>query len=205
MRRPATAEEIHTGWANEVPNLDPLVDAPCAMSGMERLALFSLAAGTRPRNYLEIGSYRGGSALIVTHAMNVSGNADGRLTLIDPWETDESWKVSEIDPEVWVRISSRTTRIKARSPEAVNALHREFNMALIDGEHTEEAALADLRAVWNVLLPDGIVLVHDWRMASVRSAVEQFQKETSNLIPFGLVAEDHKCQMGLWLGRKWHP
>ena len=196
MRRPVTDTEMMASWAAEVPNLDPLVEAPCAMSGMERLSLFALVAGLRPQRYLEVGSFRGGSALIVTHAMNVSGNADGRLTLVDPGE------VCAIAPDVWIRIQDRAELIVGYSPNALGVLTPGFDFVLIDGDHSEPAALADLKAAWPLLAPGGTLLAHDWRMPTVRRAIEAFVKETPDLIAFGLIAEDHRKQMGLWLARK---
>jgi len=48
-----------------------LWEAPCFMNLAERLLLFSLAYSRAPERYVEIGTARGGSALIVNEAFRL--------------------------------------------------------------------------------------------------------------------------------------
>jgi hypothetical protein len=54
-------------------DLTKIFDAPAQRSMGERMTLFSLTLGRRPARALEIGSFRGGSAQIIVHAMDLNG------------------------------------------------------------------------------------------------------------------------------------
>ena len=142
-------------------DLAGVFDAPAQLTPVERLILFSLVVGLRPRHAVEIGSFRGGSAAIIVHAMDL--NDHGSLTLVDP--------TPEISDAVWARIRHRATLIKAPSPQAVAGLACDF--ALIDALHTTAAVKADLAALQAVLSPGGVVLLHDAHYAEVKRGIDE--------------------------------
>src|SRR5512143_1891755 len=82
----ACASEINLG------DLDVVQWAPVWMTRAERLLLYTLAFCLRPKRYLEIGTLKGGSALLVNAALN-SLQAEGRLVCVDP--------KPQMDPEHW--------------------------------------------------------------------------------------------------------
>src|SRR3954465_12436830 len=66
----APAMSYHPGASDlDLTALNIIEDAPVEMTRGERLMLFSLTFALRPARYLEIGTFRGGSAMIVCAAM----------------------------------------------------------------------------------------------------------------------------------------
>jgi len=142
-------------------DLAKVFEAPAQLTPVERMLLFSLVIGLRPKHAIEIGSFRGGSADIMVHAMDL--NDHGSLTLIDP--------TPEISDELWSRIRHRATLIKAASPGALAGLSCDF--AMIDATHETQAVKADLAAVRGAMSPGGVVLLHDAHYVEVRRGIEE--------------------------------
>jgi predicted O-methyltransferase YrrM len=144
--------------------------APVWMTRAERLALFALAFGLRPQRYLEIGTFRGGSALVVEAAMSAAGNAAGRLICVDP--------APQIAPEHWQRLMSRTTLLTARSPECLPAALATaggpFDLALIDGDHSYAGVLADAEGALPLLADGAYMLFHDNFYPEIGAALRDF-------------------------------
>src|SRR5205807_1671245 len=67
--------------------------APVLMTRTERLMLYALIAGLRPLRYLEIGSFKGGSALLVSSAMD-EVRSSGVIVCLDPQPQirDDHWE-----------------------------------------------------------------------------------------------------------------
>jgi len=63
------------------------------MTRRERLLLYTLTLCLNPRRYLEIGSFEGGSSLIVCSALDTLDNAPGRIFMVDPefMVAEETW------------------------------------------------------------------------------------------------------------------
>lgn len=137
------------------------------MTMPERLLLYALVAGLAPERTLEIGTFLGGSALIIAAALDdVDG---GRMWCIDP------------DPRVaaddWGRIEHRATLIAEGSPEAL-AKAREmagapFDFALIDGDHSLAGVRRDIEGTLAVLADESWILFHDAHFGDVRVAIDE--------------------------------
>lgn len=156
-------------------DLMAVFDAPAQLSMTERLALFSLVLGRGPRRAVEIGSYRGGSARIIVHAMDLLDA--GALVMIDP--------APQLAPGLWERIAHRATLITEPSPAAFAAVDGNFDFAFIDAMHTEENIYADLTAVAGRLTPGGIVLLHDVLYPPLQAGVRRVLRERPELIDCG--------------------
>ncbi len=63
-------------------NLAAVLTAPAEMLLPERLLLYSLIFGLRPKRYVEIGTFRGGSTVIACAAMDDVG--EGKILCIEP-------------------------------------------------------------------------------------------------------------------------
>lgn len=176
--------------ASGIPNLEELRKAPAALSASERLALFTHIFTFRPKNYLEVGTLLGGSALIVAHAMNESGNDEGRLVLVDPCTA------CEIDEVVWSKIERRSIRICNFSQNVLPSLLPGFDCIFIDGDHSEASAFSDLTAAWRILSADGSILIHDVNNMNVRSAVERFLVKHEDASDCGLLSHTGHEQYG---------
>ena len=84
--------------------------------------------------------------------------------------------------EVCEKMGGRPNVFLHRLPslDAAGSFRKEFDWIYIDGDHSYSAVLADLRAWWDKLKPDGILVCDDfgWRdesgALSVAAAAEDF-------------------------------
>jgi predicted O-methyltransferase YrrM len=143
--------------------------APMWMSRAERLLIYTLAFTLRPQRYLEIGTFQGGSALVVCAALDAL-QSNGRLTCIDP--------EPRIAPEHWRQIAHRTTLHKGYSPqilaEASCSAGGQFDLTLIDGDHSYAGALRDAIGALPYLQSGGYMLFHDCFFSEVERAINDF-------------------------------
>ena len=153
-RRPASFQKVY--------------GAPALMSPQERVLLYGLTFALAPKRYLEIGTCRGGSAVIVSAAMDDLGQ--GSAFGLDPEPA--------VAPETLAEIGHRFTLVTGHSPRDIQGLDDraggKFDLLLVDGDHSYEATLADLRGVLPVASPDAVILIHDAYNAEVRRAVDDF-------------------------------
>ena len=91
-----------------------LSEAPVLMLPSERRLLFALVQALRPRSCVEIGTHKGGSALITVAALDQIGA--GTLVCIDPTPL--------IAEAHWERIAHRATLLTGGSPEILGEAHR---------------------------------------------------------------------------------
>jgi len=49
-----------------------------------------------------------------------------------------------------------------------------FDVILIDGDHSYEATIIDLNGSWEVLVPGGTIMVHDYGIELTKNAVDEF-------------------------------
>jgi SAM-dependent methyltransferase len=140
---------------------------PAHMTSAERVLLYGLTFGLRPRRTLEIGTFRGGSALVICAALDDIGN--GTLTCVDP--------VPQIAPEHWAQVSHRATLFAEPSPDALPramaAAGGPFDLALIDGDHEFPGVVRDIEGVLPVLAPEAHLLFHDAHYWEVADAIDR--------------------------------
>lgn len=121
-------------------------------------------------SYLEIGSYLGGS--IQPHLLDPKCRRIYSIDKRPPSQPDErgfDWIYQNNSTkrmlEMLKTVSSDTGKISTvdgdtRTIEPANILDR-FQLCFIDGEHTDEAAIADFEFCLRVLDDDGAILFHD--------------------------------------------
>jgi predicted O-methyltransferase YrrM len=152
-------------YDEKAPDVARVLDAPASMRLAERLMIYALVVGLEPGRVLEIGTARGGTAWIIVQAMNHVGH--GRLVCVDP---DPLW-----DDELQPGLSERAVLVRGRSPEAIPECAQvaggNFDMALIDGDHSYHAVTADIDAVMPHLAAGGRLLFHDWNYEPVAQAI----------------------------------
>lgn len=133
----------------------------------ERVLLYAVVAGLAPERVLEIGTFRGGSALIIAAALDDVGG--GQMWCIDP-----DPRVEEAD---WRRIEHRATMIAEPSPEALTkareAAGGAFEFALIDGDHSLDGVRRDIAATLPVLADEAWILFHDSWYHEVKDAIDE--------------------------------
>ena len=166
--------------------LDVIAWAPVWMVRAERLLLFTLVFGLRPARYLEIGTLKGGSALVVSAAMDAL-DTDGRLFCVDP--------EPQIEPKVWSRIKHRTTLVRGYSPDVLQSVYESaadpFDLALIDGDHTYTGVLRDANGVLPFVADGGYLLFHDSFFPDIALALHDFATEHSDqIVDFGTLTRE---------------
>ncbi len=150
-------------WLQSIPR------AAAWLTRAERLMLFSLTFCLRPERYLEIGTFEGGSALIVCSALDAVGSR-GRMFLVDP------------DPKIPVAtmqsIRHRAEVFRGSSPEILPTIascaEKPFDLVFIDGDHSFEACLSDALGAYPYVAGGGHILFHDAFFPEVRSAIDEF-------------------------------
>lgn len=140
--------------------------APSDMRIDERIFLYAFVRGFQPERALEIGVLRGGSAAIITNAMQENGK--GRLVGIDP------------APDItipWAHYHGRYTLLRKPSPDAVPEARESaggpFEFVLIDGLHIYDQVTKDIAAVLPVLADGAYVLFHDAFHYGVATAIRE--------------------------------
>lgn len=198
--------EVHdvTPFAGEfdLEAMEVIRNAPVWMSRAERLLLYTLIFTLRPSRYLEIGTFKGGSALLVNAALDTL-NSQAKMVCVDP-----KWNIAS---EHWQIIEHRTTFIEGYSPavlpKAVEAAGGKFDFVLIDGDHTYKGVLRDARGVLPHVTNNAYLLFHDSFFKDVARGLNQFADENAfKLVDMGsltrevTVQEDEKHRPIHWGG-----
>lgn len=144
--------------------------------------------------YLEIGSFLGLSAVSFALSMVGRGNSDGTIFCVDTWQGSiEHDSIREhIGKDYFDKFVENIRRsgfsrwirpLKGSSTEVVSLFRdQSLDIIFIDGDHTFEGALADMRNWWPKLKQGGIFLGHDAipdenLSCGVRSALGVFCRE----------------------------
>lgn len=149
-----------------------LEGAPVWMASSERLLLYALIYALRPARYLEVGSWKGGSALTVTAAMDAAGGP-GAIVCVDPQP--------QFSDALFAQIQHRTAIVRGPSPDALPEAFAKaggpFDFVLIDGDHSYLGAISDARGVMQYVADDAYLLVHDSHNPVVARAIDDFAAE----------------------------
>jgi predicted O-methyltransferase YrrM len=144
---------------------------------------------SKDSKYIETGSYLGCSSLLITLYSNATVWAH------DIWVTDWSELKGCPPPEVKdyfyefyssVKNNKRENRVIPIRGNSVYTIgihdDASIDLAFVDGDHSYEGCLYDLRAVWPKMKKDSVILVHDCVANSgPLSAVKTFTQEKNVL------------------------
>lgn len=163
---------------------------PAWMTHAERLCLYTLIFTLRPKRYLEIGTFQGGSALIVAAAMNALDYA-GRMVCVDP--------KPQITPEHWQQIEARATLLAGYSPQilpqAMAAAGGLFDFVLIDGDHTAAGVIRDANGVLPFVGVGAYLLFHDCFSSEVGQGIDRFVKQhAQRLVDLGPLTREYTVE-----------
>jgi cephalosporin hydroxylase len=61
----------------------------------------------------------------------------------------------------------------------------QFEVVFIDGDHSYNSALTDLKNIYKILTAEAWMLVHDDDMSEVHSAINTFLSQVNNVIDCG--------------------
>lgn len=165
--------------------------APVLMQPAERLLLFSLVRALRPARLLEIGTHKGGSAMIIVAALDDIGA--GSLVCIDP--------APLVSEEHWSQISHRATLLTGSSPEvleeALAVAGGSIEFAFIDGDHGYAGVVRDIRGVLPILADGAYLLFHDAHYREVRHAIDFcIRRQPGRLIDCGMLSVEENPEPG---------
>ena len=146
--------------------------------------LYALVRGLRPKLALEIGVRWGGSARIITNAMEENGI--GQIVGIDP--APEAFRAKPTE------LHGRYTLIKGYSPgatpEAVKTLGGPVEFVFIDGLHIYDAVLKDFSGVLPYLADSAHILFHDTYHQGIDRAVQNVIKTSPSLVDCGFITRN---------------
>jgi predicted O-methyltransferase YrrM len=144
------------------------------MTWPERVVLYSLIFGLRPQRCLEIGTKMGGSALIISAALDDIGA--GQLICVDSHP--------QVKPEHWQQLAHRTTLITGMSPRilprTVEVAGGLFDFALIDGDHELSGVIKDIEGVLPLLTSGAYMIFHDAHYYGVADAIDRMLERYSD-------------------------
>lgn len=157
---------------------------PSDMCLTDRIMLYALVRGLRPERALEIGVRWGGSARIITSAMEENGV--GKLVGLDPAPEAFRAKIEHL--------YGRYTLVSGYSPGdtevAVKTLDGPLDLVFIDALHTHDAVLADFLGVIPYLAPDAYILLHDTYHQGIYEAANKVLSEHPDLVDCGFLTRN---------------
>jgi predicted O-methyltransferase YrrM len=164
-----------------------MFSSPALLLLPERLLLYSLVFALKPRRTLEIGTRFGGSAVIISAALDDLGAAadTARIVCLDP--------NPEIAADVWTSIEHRATLIRGFSPDALagaaELVGGAFDFIFIDGDHGRAGVLRDIEGVLTVAAPNASIVCHDANHFEVEAGIQEaVSRHPDALIDCGLVS-----------------
>ena len=172
-----------TGWGGESPAFDELIRQ------------------ARPRLIIEVGTWKGASAVSMAKAAK-SGGMPTKIICIDTWLGALEFRMDHNDPERFRALECRHGYPQVYFRFLANVCHMSHqdrivpfpldsasaawwllshgvkaDLIYIDASHEEEAVYQDLIDYRELLAPGGKIFGDDWDWASVRAAVSAFAKD----------------------------
>lgn len=165
-------------------------------------AFDELLAETKPKFIIEVGTWKGASALHMAAILDRLGLQDTRILCIDTWLGALEFRADLADPERFhalncrhgyptvyyqflanVRHAGQEKRIiPFPFPSTTAALwllrtDLRADLIYIDGSHEEEDVFQDLLDYKPLLTPGGTLFGDDWSWTGVRNAVTRFARD----------------------------
>ncbi|MGH7232104.1 MAG: class I SAM-dependent methyltransferase [Nitrospiraceae bacterium] len=157
--------------------------APAEMLWEERLLLYTLVRGLKPKRVLEIGVYHGGSTAIISDALDQNGC--GMLSSIDPHPD------LKID---WESVAHRVVLYRGYSPAILKEVHDaaggHFDFCFIDADHSYGGVLRDAIGVMPYMAPGSYILFHDAHFADINAAIDDFLLTRTGITDCGILSTE---------------
>jgi hypothetical protein len=175
--------------------------------GSQSPAFAELVERVRPALIIEVGTWKGGSALEMASRLDLLGLHHSRILCVDTWlgalemwgdQTDgERYGALGLKhgyPQVYYQFLANVCHKGAQrqiipfplpsitvaqwlSLRAVRA-----ELIYIDGSHEEEDVYGDLSDYWDLLSPSGVLFGDDYAWTGVKLAVDRFAEERSLVV-----------------------
>lgn len=132
----------------------------------------------KPKRILEIGTYIGRSLIWLVLG---SGQVELVVSVDNESYTPNSQSIAKQSLHDFGFRGNSVFIVGNTKDKSVKDQLRKFTFDLIhiDGDHSYEGCLNDLKLSWELLDSKGIVIVHDYDASQVRKAVSDFCKEVN--------------------------
>jgi predicted O-methyltransferase YrrM len=163
---------------------------------VEPLILYALVRFLDPSICVELGSWKGYSAVWIAQALKDNANRNkGYLWCVDAFVgVGEGQKQCFLENTTLAGVSHKITLVNKRMEDAVDDVPNEIDLLYVDG--AEHETYEDLCAYVPKVKRDGIVLIHDF------SVSEEVQKGifVHGMLDFKPIALP--TRQGMWMGVK---
>jgi hypothetical protein len=175
--------------------------------GCESPAFETLIQRVKPKFVIEVGTWKGGSAIRMADLLRENSLPETPILCIDTWLGALEFWADQADserflglechhgfPSVYYRFlanvchSGHSKRITPFPLPATTAAlwllrtNRRADLIYIDGSHEEEDVYQDLLDYAPLVAPSGYLFGDDWAWTGVRDAVTRFSRETKRPI-----------------------
>ena len=127
--------------------------------------VYALARHYKPEFVVEVGTFAGGTAVGFASAINENGR--GKLICVDQ-DSYSNGTFPQVVKRNLARLRFPDSNLQlccgdSRTwlPKLAETMREKAEIVLIDGDHTYDGALADLRNAVPLVKPGGFILVHD--------------------------------------------
>jgi hypothetical protein len=176
--------------------------------GGESPAFRELIAQIKPRLIIEVGTWKGASALEMAAATR-DFNLSTQIVCVDTWLGALEFWLDHSDPERYLSLQLRNGYPTVYYQFLANVCHKGMQQSIIpfpqtastaavwfrkegvtaemiyvDASHEEEDVYQDLSSYWEIVADDGIIFGDDYSWDGVRLAVERFAKEEKRQVKF---------------------
>lgn len=181
----------------------PLAEYPGDLQGWgsQSVAFDELLARLKPVRIIEVGTWKGGSAIHMAKVAHKLGICP-EIICVDTWLGAVEFWTDQKDPDRYLALKCRNGYPSVYYQFVANVIHQECEdlitpfpqtatiaalwfrrygvqagLIYIDGSHEEDDVYADLVSYWDLVLPGGILAGDDWAWDGVRLAASRFAKE----------------------------
>ena len=181
----------------------PLAEYPGDLRGWgsQSVAFDELLARLKPARIIEVGTWKGGSAIHMAKVAHKLGICP-EIICVDTWLGAVEFWTDQKDPDRYLALKCRNGYPSVYYQFVANVIHQECEdlitpfpqtatiaalwfrrygvqagLIYIDGSHEEDDVYADLVSYWDLVLPGGILAGDDWAWDGVRLAASRFARE----------------------------
>ena len=167
---------------------------PVLLNEREICFLYDISRRLGPGNYVELGTYRGGSALCMAVGMK-KNNVDAHLYCVDLFDQRHippryiygslGWTPRMLHQEVtedleYYGVADYVTLVNGDTAKTASQFtHLPFNFLFIDGDHSYEGCKADFEAWSPLVKPGGMIAFHDNNLPGVAQVLKEISWTTT--------------------------
>jgi len=176
--------------------------------GSDSPAFRELILAVKPRLIVEVGTWKGASAIHMADVLGETGS-DAQILCVDTWLGALEFWTGHADPERHGSLALKHGWPQVYYQFLANVCHRghqariipfpqtsataalwlrsfgiQADLIYLDGSHEEEDVYADCLAYWEALAPGGTMFGDDWGWDGVRLAVSRFAREYGETVRF---------------------